>query len=73
MLSFKQKLNESKNTHMEHLEDEIINNGVNGANTAIEFLNSLVNLNILLVKLFGILQVERILILLVSIQSFGSN
>jgi hypothetical protein len=41
MLSFKQKLNEAKNTHMEHLEDEIINNGVNGANTAIEFLNSL--------------------------------
>jgi hypothetical protein len=41
MLSFKQKLNESKNTHMEHLEDEIINNGVSGANTAIEFLNSL--------------------------------
>ena len=41
MLSFKQKLNESKNTHMEHLEDEIINNGVKGANTAIEFLNSL--------------------------------
>jgi len=26
---------------MEHLEDEIINNGVKGANTAIEFLNSL--------------------------------
>ena len=41
MLSFKQKLNESKNTHMEHLEDEIINNGVKGASTAIEFLNSL--------------------------------
>lgn len=41
MLSFKQKLHEAKNTHMEHLEDEIINNGVNGANTAIEFLNSL--------------------------------
>ena len=41
MLSFKQKLNEAKNTHMEHLEDEIINNGVKGANTAIEFLNSL--------------------------------
>ena len=41
MLSFKEKLNEDKNTHMEHLEDEIINNGVNGANTAIEFLNSL--------------------------------
>ena len=41
MLSFKQKLNESKNTHMEHLEDEIINNGVNGATTAIEFLASI--------------------------------
>jgi hypothetical protein len=41
MLSFKQKLNEDKNTHMEHLEDEIINNGVKGAKTAIEFLNSL--------------------------------
>mgnify|MGYP000090629975 CR=1 FL=1 len=41
MLSFKQKLNEAKNTHMEHLEDEIINNGVKGAKTAIEFLNSL--------------------------------
>ena len=41
MLSFKQKLNEAKNTHMEHLEDEIINNGVKGATTAIEFLNSL--------------------------------
>ena len=41
MLSFKQKLNEAKNTHMEHLEDEIINDGVKGATTAIEFLNSL--------------------------------
>lgn len=41
MLSFKEVLNEDKNTHMEHLEDEIINNGVKGANTAIEFLNSL--------------------------------
>jgi len=41
MLSYKELLNEDKNTHMEHLEDEIINNGVKGANTAIEFLNSL--------------------------------
>ena len=38
MLSFKQKLNEDKNTHMEHLEDEIINNGVEGATTVINFL-----------------------------------
>ena len=41
MLSFKEILNEDKNTHMEHLEDEIINNGVKGATTAIQFLNSL--------------------------------
>jgi len=41
MISFKELLNEDKNTHMEHLEDEIINNGVKGATTAIRFLNSL--------------------------------
>ena len=41
MRSFKEILNEDKNTHMEHLEDEIINNGVKGATTAIQFLNSL--------------------------------
>jgi hypothetical protein len=41
MLSFKELINEDKNTHMEHLEDEIINNGVAGAKTAIMFLNSL--------------------------------
>ena len=41
MKSFRQKLDEAKNTHMEHLEDEIINNGVQGATTAIHFLNSL--------------------------------
>ena len=41
MLSFREKLDEAKNTHMEHLEDEIINNGVKGALTAIRFLNSL--------------------------------
>ena len=41
MQSFKELLNEDKNTHMEHLEDEIINNGVKGATTAIRFLNSL--------------------------------
>ena len=41
MLTFKQILDEDKNTHMEHLEDEIINNGVNGATTIIQFLNSL--------------------------------
>ena len=41
MLSFIQLLNEDKNTHLEHLEDEIINNGLSGAKTAVRFLNSL--------------------------------
>ena len=41
MLSFIQLLNEDKNTHLEHLEDEIINNGLTGAKTAVRFLNSL--------------------------------
>ena len=41
MISFAQLLNEDKNTHLEHLEDEIINNGLSGAKTAVRFLNSL--------------------------------
>ena len=41
MLSFKQTLHEDTNTHLEHLEDEIINGGVAGAKTAILFLKSL--------------------------------
>ena len=41
MISFIQLLNEDKNTHLEHLEDEIINNGLSGAKTAVRFLNSL--------------------------------
>ena len=41
MYSFKQYLNESKNTHLEHLEDNIINNGYSGGLEAIEFLKSL--------------------------------
>ena len=41
MISFKETLNEDTNTHLEHLEDEIINGGVAGAKTAILFLNSL--------------------------------
>ena len=43
MISFKQ-LNEDKagkNLHLEHLEDEIINNGVPGGRAAINFLQSL--------------------------------
>ena len=41
MITFKQLLFEDKNTHLEHLEDEIINNGLKGAKTAVRFLNSL--------------------------------
>lgn len=41
MLSFKQYLSESKNTHMEHLEDNILNNGVEGTRQSINFLRSL--------------------------------
>ena len=41
MIRFAQLLNEDKNTHLEHLEDEIINNGLTGAKTAVRFLNSL--------------------------------
>ena len=44
MLSFIQKLDEDKNTHLEHLEDEIINNGLAGANTAVQFLYSLTDM-----------------------------
>ena len=41
MYSFKQYLNEAKNTHLEHLEDEIINNGYQGGVNAVEFLKSI--------------------------------
>ena len=44
MISFKQMLNEDKggkNLHLEHLEDEILNYGVDGGRAAINFLRSL--------------------------------
>jgi len=44
MKSFRTHLNESKegkNLHLEHLEDEIINNGINGARGAVNFLRAL--------------------------------
>ena len=44
MYSFKQYLSEAKNTHLEHLEDEIINNGYEGGLNAVEFLKSLRNM-----------------------------
>jgi hypothetical protein len=41
MLRFDQFLIESKNTHMEHIEDNILNAGVEGARQSINFLRSL--------------------------------
>ena len=41
MQSFKQYLNESRNTHLEHLEDEIVNNGYDGCVNAVNFLSSI--------------------------------
>ena len=44
MMKFKQMLNEDKggkNLHLEHLEDEILNYGVDGGRAAINFLRSL--------------------------------
>ena len=41
MQGFQEYLNEGRNTHLEHLEDEIINNGTKGAKTSIEFLKSI--------------------------------
>ena len=41
MQGFQEFLTEARNTHLEHLEDEIINNGTKGAKTSIEFLKSI--------------------------------
>ena len=41
MQGFQNYLIEDRNTHLEHLEDEIINNGTKGARTSIEFLKSI--------------------------------
>ena len=41
MNNFNQFLTEDKNTHLEHLEDDILNNGVRGGKNAIAFLVAL--------------------------------
>ena len=41
MQKFQDYIVEDRNTHLEHLEDEIINNGTKGAKNAIEFLKSI--------------------------------
>src|SRR6056300_943891 len=41
MLKFSSFLTEEKNTHMEHLEDNILNAGVNGTRQSINYLRAL--------------------------------
>ena len=44
MQNFSQFLREDKNTHLEHLEDDILNNGLAGAENALSFLGSLMTM-----------------------------
>ena len=44
MDNFLHFLTEDKNTHLEHLEDDIINDGVRGGRNALTFLHSLANM-----------------------------
>ena len=41
MQNFLHFLTEDKNTHLEHLEDDILNNGIRGGANAINFLTAL--------------------------------
>ena len=42
--NFLAEAKENKNVHLEHIEDEVLNGGVNGARSAINFLQSLRNM-----------------------------
>ena len=44
MITFKEYITESKNTHMEHIEDLVFNEGVTGTRQAINFLRDLRNM-----------------------------
>ena len=44
MFSFKGCQTQDKNTHLEHLEDDIINRGAKGGENAINFLKSVRNM-----------------------------
>lgn len=43
-MTFKQYLTESKNTHLEHIEDGIINGGIDGTRDALNFLRGIRNM-----------------------------
>ena len=44
MFSFKGFFTKEKNTHLEHLEDDIINRGSQGGVNAVNFLNAVRNM-----------------------------
>jgi len=44
MFNFKGFLTQDKNTHLEHLEDDIINRGAVGGDNALNFLKSIIQL-----------------------------
>ena len=44
MFSFKGFFTKEKNTHLEHLEDDIINRGSKGGVNAVNFLNAVRNI-----------------------------
>ena len=44
MFSFKGFTTQDRNTHLEHLEDDIINRGTKGGENAINFLKSIRNM-----------------------------
>ncbi len=44
MFNFKGFITKEKNTHLEHLEDDIINRGSEGGDNAIKFLKSIRNM-----------------------------
>ena len=46
MFSFKGFITSDKNTHLEHLEDDIINRGSSGGENAINFLKSVRNMSV---------------------------
>ena len=58
MQNFLQFLTEDKNTHLEHLEDDILNNGLSGGQNAIRFLESLLTMMHVIFFIIQILEVD---------------
>jgi len=58
MFSFKGFFTKDKNTHLEHLEDDIINRGAEGGENAINFLKSIILQEILQETMAVLLQIN---------------